>query len=110
MPIAPSEVAMAGCSRNCVNRRSNGTVIRPPPTPNSALKKPATTPITARRNTARIVWAMDALDRLRAEAARAAVLLDIDGTLAPIVDRPEDAAVPEETRAVLRDLVERYAL
>ncbi len=38
------------------------------------------------------------------------MLLDIDGTLAPIVPRPEDAAVPEETRVLLRDLVERYAL
>lgn len=31
-------------------------------------------------------------------------LLDVDGTLAPIVDRPEDAAVPAETRALLRAL------
>jgi trehalose 6-phosphate phosphatase len=53
---------------------------------------------------------MDALDRLRSAPERAAVLLDVDGTLAPIVERPEDAAVPEETRAVLRDLVARYAL
>jgi trehalose 6-phosphate phosphatase len=53
---------------------------------------------------------MDALARLREAPERAAVLLDIDGTLAPIVERPEDAAVPEETRAVLRRLVTRYAL
>jgi len=53
---------------------------------------------------------MDALARLRAAPDRAAILLDVDGTLAPIVARPEDAAVPEETRAVLRDLVARYAL
>ena len=53
---------------------------------------------------------MDALARLREAPGRAAVLLDVDGTLAPIVARPEDAAVPEETRALLRDLVERYAL
>jgi trehalose 6-phosphate phosphatase len=32
------------------------------------------------------------------------VMADIDGTLAPIVPRPEDAAVPEETRALLRGL------
>ena len=37
----------------------------PPPTPNSALKKPATTPMTASRSTARIVWGVDALARLR---------------------------------------------
>jgi trehalose 6-phosphate phosphatase len=53
---------------------------------------------------------MDALARLRAEPAQAAILLDVDGTLAPIVDRPEDAGVPEETRDVLRGLVGRYAL
>src|SRR5207244_631940 len=41
---------------------------------------------------------------------RAAILLDVDGTLAPIVTRPELAAVPEETRAELRRLVGRYAL
>jgi trehalose 6-phosphate phosphatase len=40
----------------------------------------------------------------------AAVLLDVDGTLAPIVARPELASVPEETRAELRRLGERYAL
>ncbi len=54
--------------------------------------------------------AMDPLDRLREDPGRAAILLDIDGTLAPIVERPEDAAVPDETREVLRGLVERYAL
>ena len=53
---------------------------------------------------------MDALARLRAEPARAAILLDVDGTLAPIVDRPEDAGVPEETRDVLRALLGRYGL
>jgi trehalose 6-phosphate phosphatase len=50
------------------------------------------------------------LARLRAEPGDAAVLLDVDGTLAPIVERPELAAVPEDTRAELRRLVERYAL
>jgi len=53
---------------------------------------------------------MDALARLREAPERAAILLDVDGTLAPIVDRPEDSAVPADTRAVLRSLVVRYAL
>ena len=53
---------------------------------------------------------MDALARLRAEPERAAILLDVDGVLAPIVARPEDARVPDDTRAVLRSLVQRYAL
>jgi trehalose 6-phosphate phosphatase len=47
---------------------------------------------------------------LRAEPGASAVLCDIDGTLAPIVSDPEDARVPEETRAVLRELAHRYAL
>jgi trehalose 6-phosphate phosphatase len=34
----------------------------------------------------------------------------VDGTIAPIVDEPEAAAVPDETRSVLRGLVPRYAL
>jgi trehalose 6-phosphate phosphatase len=53
---------------------------------------------------------VDALARLRAEPERAAILLDVDGVLAPIVARPEDARVPDETRAVLRSLVGRYGL
>jgi trehalose 6-phosphate phosphatase len=47
---------------------------------------------------------------IRAEPRSAAVLCDIDGTLAPIVPDPEDAAVPEETREVLSELAGRYAL
>jgi trehalose 6-phosphate phosphatase len=39
----------------------------------------------------------------------AAILLDIDGTLAPIVADPAASAVPESTRAELRRLAARYA-
>jgi trehalose 6-phosphate phosphatase len=53
---------------------------------------------------------VDPLDRLREEPGLAAILLDVDGVLAPIVARPEDAAVPPETRAELERLVGRYAL
>ena len=52
----------------------------------------------------------DPLRLLAAEPERAAVLLDVDGTLAPIVDRPQDARVPDETRRELARLVGRYAL
>ena len=52
----------------------------------------------------------DALARLSEDPARAAVLLDVDGTLAPIVARPELAEVPEETRAEVARLAVRYAL
>lgn len=52
----------------------------------------------------------DLLRLLAAEPERAAVLLDVDGTLAPIVDRPEEARVPEATRRELARLAARYAL
>jgi trehalose 6-phosphate phosphatase len=52
----------------------------------------------------------DPLAALAAEPELAAILLDVDGVLAPIVDVPHDAAVPEETRAELRRLHGRYAL
>lgn len=41
---------------------------------------------------------------------RAAVLLDIDGTLAPITARPEDARVPDEAKAEVERLAGSYAL
>jgi trehalose 6-phosphate phosphatase len=47
---------------------------------------------------------------LRDDPARSALLFDIDGTLAPIVPDPEDAAVPGPTRELLRDLTARYGL
>ena len=50
------------------------------------------------------------LERLAAEPAAAAILLDVDGVLAPIVEVPADAAVPEETRVELRRLHHRYGL
>jgi len=50
------------------------------------------------------------LERLAEAPSAAALLLDIDGTLAPIVARPDLAVVPDETRAELERLVRRYAL
>jgi trehalose 6-phosphate phosphatase len=50
------------------------------------------------------------LVRFRSEPERAAVLLDVDGTLAPIVERPEEAAVPQETRAEIERLSAKYGL
>src|SRR5919197_3338266 len=52
---------------------------------------------------------MDLLARLAEDPARAALFLDVDGVLAPIVPRPEDARVPDETRTELRRLNDRYA-
>jgi trehalose 6-phosphate phosphatase len=53
---------------------------------------------------------MSLLERLAEEPTQAALFLDVDGVLAPIVARPEDARVPHETRAELRRLHSRYAL
>jgi trehalose 6-phosphate phosphatase len=50
------------------------------------------------------------LGPLREEPRRAAVLTDIDGTLAPIVERAEDAAVPAAAREALATLDERFGL
>lgn len=51
-----------------------------------------------------------ALEALRAEPARTAILTDIDGTLAPIVERPERATVPEAARTVLVELSRHYGV
>jgi trehalose 6-phosphate phosphatase len=53
---------------------------------------------------------VEALGPIRAEPSRSAVLLDIDGTLAPIVRHEGDAHVPEATRAVLIEVSRRYRL
>jgi trehalose 6-phosphate phosphatase len=53
---------------------------------------------------------VEALEPLRADPPRAAVLLDIDGTLAPIVRHAADAHVPEATRALLIEVARRYGL
>jgi trehalose 6-phosphate phosphatase len=53
---------------------------------------------------------VDLVDRLAEDPARAAIFLDVDGVLAPIAPRPEDARVPGVTRAELRRLNRTYAL
>jgi len=53
---------------------------------------------------------MELLARLAEEPRRAAIVLDIDGTLAPIVPRPADARIPDATLRELARLAGRYAL
>jgi trehalose 6-phosphate phosphatase len=53
---------------------------------------------------------VEALEPLRSDPSRSAVLLDIDGTLAPIVRHADDAHVPEATRTLLIEVAKRYAL
>ncbi len=53
---------------------------------------------------------MDALSRLAADPHAAALFLDVDGVLAPIVDDPSRARVPDAVRGELRRLAGRYRL
>jgi trehalose 6-phosphate phosphatase len=53
---------------------------------------------------------VEALEPIRSEPDNAAVLLDIDGTLAPIVRHAADAHVPEATRSLLIAIANRYHL
>src|SRR5215210_7932984 len=92
----------------------------PPPTPNSPLNTPAAVPITpsfrARgmsghtRGVSAAATLGDLLSPVRADPAGAAVLLDVDGTLAPIVRHAADASVPEPTRVRLIEIAKRYGL
>jgi trehalose 6-phosphate phosphatase len=59
--------------------------------------------------TTRAAW-RELLAPLRAEPSRAAILTDFDGTLAPIVEHADDAALSAEAGAVLARLIDRYAL
>ena len=52
----------------------------------------------------------EALKPVADRPERSAVLCDIDGTLAPIVERAEQARVPPEATRLLADLARRYAV
>jgi trehalose 6-phosphate phosphatase len=47
---------------------------------------------------------------LTADPARSAVLLDVDGVLAPIVEQADDAHMPETTRRPLIEVAKRYGV
>src|ERR1700724_1674117 len=51
---------------------------------------------------------VEALEPIRSDPGHAAILLDIDGTLAPIVRHAADAHVPEATRSLLIEIARRY--
>jgi len=51
---------------------------------------------------------VEALEPIRSDPGHAAILLDIDGTLAPIVRHAADAHVPEATRTLLIAIARRY--
>jgi trehalose 6-phosphate phosphatase len=50
------------------------------------------------------------LEPLRDDPANSAVLLDVDGVLAPIVQHPDDAHMPETTRRPLIEVAKRYGV
>jgi trehalose 6-phosphate phosphatase len=52
----------------------------------------------------------DLVKPLRDDPQRSAVLLDVDGVLAPIVERADDAHMPESTRRPLIDVARRYGV
>lgn len=54
--------------------------------------------------------AVEQLAPLRSEPQRSAVLLDVDGTLAPIVHQAADAHVPDGTRTLIGSLARRYGI
>jgi trehalose 6-phosphate phosphatase len=47
---------------------------------------------------------------LKAAPERSAILLDVDGVLAPIVEQPDDAHMPETTRRPLIEIAKRYRI
>src|SRR3954451_5428979 len=120
--IAASEVPVASRSSWPSQRMNSGTMTVPPPTPKSPLKMPAAAAIAASfsdrlRGMPAIIGLVsvaaplaEALEPLRSEPSRAAILLDVDGTLAPIVRHADDAHVPEPTRVPLIAVAKRYGL
>jgi len=53
---------------------------------------------------------LPAVAGLAGDPRNGAVMLDLDGTLAPIVARPEDSAVPWRTRDLVAQIASRYGL
>jgi trehalose 6-phosphate phosphatase len=88
-------------------------MIVPPPTPNSPLKAPAAVAMAASRNirddTRGILRPVSELAPLTADPSRGAIFCDVDGVLAPIVARAEDAKVQLSTAVLLGRLARRYA-
>ena len=117
--MAASDVAVAARGPYPHHSTSSGTMITPPPTPNSAEKPPASAPIATSAHGERLVASLtveipaDArrlLDALAADPARAALLLDFDGTLAPIVSRPQDARLLDGARELIEALRDRLGV
>src|SRR3954465_4669835 len=94
-------------------------MIAPPPTPNSPENRPAAVPTTAscrvrgigrhtRGVTGPTATLGELLRPLKADPQNSAVLLDVDGGLAPIGPPPDHAHMPETTRRPLINVAKRY--
>lgn len=98
----------------------------PPPTPKRDANSPAASPMPTSGATTRVGRGgamlrsiavtvsdrriQDVLAPLRTRIAQTAVFCDVDGTIAPIVPRPEDARLLDGVRETLETLRERVAL
>jgi trehalose 6-phosphate phosphatase len=105
-------------------------MMMPPPTPKSVEKSPADNPMTASLHQradelspavaegllasvampSPIDDAETVLAPFRARVVETAVLIDLDGTIAPIRPRPEDVVLTPEARAALESLLSRACL
>src|SRR5439155_1660735 len=94
---APDRARAPGSERTRFPRRPRTAPRRTPRSARSRRGAPA--PAYSRS-----VLVGTLLERLAEDPGAAGLLLDVDGTLAPIVARPELAAVPEETRTELERL------
>src|SRR6185436_11325498 len=120
--IAASDVPVASRVPKPSQRTRSGTITDPPPTPKSPLNTPPAVPIAPRvsqrprvtaghtRGVTAAATLAEQLAPLRADPERAAVLLDVDGTLAPIVRHADDATVPEAVRTLLIRVAKRYGV
>src|SRR3954454_13836558 len=107
--IAAREVPVASRCPYPSQSTRRGTMIVPPPIPNRPENAPAAVAMAARRTRGILRRVVEALHPLTDDPARSALFFDVDGTLAPIVQRVQGAQVPKVTRLLLARLSRRYA-
>ena len=92
-------------ARSRAGARSAGRGHRPAHGDPRPAGEPASGPAYGTSDAATIE---DLLAPLRDDPKHSAVLLDVDGVLAPIVAQPDDAHMPETTRRPLIEVAKRY--